>query len=110
MPTLIHKVNQSKISVEKLMNQTALNSNDESTLTRTKPLTNRSNNKPNITFQLQHLYENQIMKEQRILAALAEIFLTIYMIYCAQCAAASTRISQSVENWKNSTLLQIFAD
>ena len=56
------------------MNQTASKSNVESTLTRTKLLTNRSNNEPNNTIQLRNLYEHQIMKEPRISIARAKIF------------------------------------
>ena len=59
-----------KFHVEKLKNQTALNSNVESTLSRTKPLTNEPNN----IISLRDLYENQIMRESRISVARAETF------------------------------------
>ena len=38
------------------MNQTAWNSNDESTLTPNKQLTNKSNNEPNNSIQLLNPY------------------------------------------------------
>ena len=63
-----------KFHVEKLTNQTALNSNVESTLSRTKPLTNWKNNEPNNIIPLRDLYENQIMRESRISVARAETF------------------------------------
>ena len=71
------QVDRSKIFVENLINQTASKSNVESTLTRTKQLTDRSNNEPNTTTQLQNLHESQIMKEPRVSVARAETFLTV---------------------------------
>ena len=64
-----------------LTNQTALNSNVESTLSRTKLLTNWKNNEPNNIIPLQNLYENQIMRESRISFAQAETFLTIFLTF-----------------------------
>ena len=76
----IHKVHRSKNAVENFMNQTASNSKVESTLTRTKTLTNRSNHEPNNTIQLRNLYENQIMKKSRISVARAgNIFFDTYL-------------------------------
>ena len=57
----IHKVHRSTNSVEKFMNQTASNSKVESTSTRTIPLTNRPNDKPNTKWFFIHFrnpYEN----------------------------------------------------
>ena len=78
MNILIHKVHRSKISVEKLMNQSALNLNNESTQAWTRPLTNKSNNDLNntkkrwrLSKKLWSLYEYQIMKKSSILVATA---------------------------------------
>ena len=57
-----------------LTDQTALNSNVESTLSITKQLTDWKNNEPNNTIPLQNLYKNQIMKEPRISVTLAGTF------------------------------------
>ena len=68
-----------KFHVEKLTNQTALNSDVESTLSRTKPPTNWKNNESNNIIPLRDLYENQIMRESRISVAQADIFLIIFL-------------------------------
>ena len=57
-----------------LTDQTALNSNVESTLSITKQLTDWKNNEPNNTIPLQNLHKNQIMKESRISVTLAGTF------------------------------------
>ena len=78
MTVQIQKVHRLKNSVVKFMNQTASNSEVESTLTQTKQFTNWSNNEPNKTIQLWNQYENQIMKEPKISVAWEEnIYLTV---------------------------------
>ena len=59
----------------KAMNRTALNSNVESTLERSKLLTNWSNNEPSNTIQLRDFHENQDTKEPGIFVARARTFL-----------------------------------
>ena len=54
------------------MNQTASNLIVESTSTRAKQLTKKSNKESNITIQLRNIHENQIMKEPRISVERAE--------------------------------------
>ena len=57
-----------------LTDQTALNSNVESTLSIPKQLTDWKNNEPNNTIPLQNLHKNQILKEPRISVTLAGTF------------------------------------
>jgi hypothetical protein len=52
-----------KILVEDSMNQSASNSNIESTKAEAKLITNDFNNDSNNTIQLRNIHENQIMKE-----------------------------------------------
>jgi hypothetical protein len=58
----------------KSMNQSASNSNIESTSARKNPLTNGPNNELNNNIQLQNIYENQITKEIGISIALVKPF------------------------------------
>ena len=63
-----------KILVENSMNQSASNSNIESTLARAKLPTKWSNNEPNSTNQLQNFHENQTTKESGISVARNHLF------------------------------------
>ena len=82
------------------MNQTALNSNVESTLSRTKQLTNWKNNESNNIIPLLDLYENQIPRSRNIQKRSA-----VYGYH--DCAGKQNVLSRAVQ-FDSSVRLSIF--